>query len=113
MKQTVLPDEVVIIDNGSNVSYAAVFEEFRGRLPIRMVVEPTPGVSPARNRGLRESVGDIVLFTDDDCEPEPKWVELLTLPFYRDPNIGIVGGPLINPQVSRGVIGRFFLSQRE
>lgn len=112
-RQTCLPDEVLIVDNASTVSYAHVFDEFRDRLPLRVVVEQTPGVSPARNRGMKESAGDIILFTDDDCEPEPQWVERLTLPFYRDPNIGVVGGPLINRQNPGGLIERFFLSQRD
>lgn len=112
-KQTLAPDEIVIVDNASTVSYAEVFEQFRDRLQLRVVVEPTPGISSARNRGMQESVGDIILFTDDDCEPEPQWVERLTLPFYRDPNIGVVGGPLITGQIPGGVIERFFLSQRD
>ena len=112
-RQTLPPDEVLIVDNASTISYAEVFDQFRGRLPLRVVVEPTPGVSWARNRGMQESVGEIILFTDDDCEPEEEWVEELTLPFYRDPNIGAVGGETINVQHPGGVIEKFFHSQRD
>ena len=35
-------------------------------LPLRLVHEPTPGLSNARNRGIAEARGDLVLWTDDD-----------------------------------------------
>jgi glycosyltransferase involved in cell wall biosynthesis len=35
------------------------------------------GPAAARNAGARRAGGDVVLFTDDDCEPDPDWAELL------------------------------------
>jgi len=43
-------------------------------LPIRYVFEATQGLSSARNRALREFVGDVLLFTDDDVEVDPGWL---------------------------------------
>ena len=43
----------------------------------------------ARNRGIRHSLGDVVLFTDDDCLPEPGWIEAMVRAIGQD--AGIVG----------------------
>ncbi len=112
-RQTLVPDEVVVVDNNSTVSYAKVFERFAAHLPLKTAIEPQAGIPFARNRGLREASGDIVLFTDDDCEPEPQWVEEMVRPFYRDPHIGAVGGPLINVGDPHSLIERFYSAERE
>lgn len=112
-RQTLAPDEVVVIDNNSTVSYAEVFAQFAAQLPLKTAVETQAGIPFARNRGLREATGDIILFTDDDCEPEPQWVEEMVRPFYRDPHIGAVGGPLINVGDPNSLIERFYAAERE
>ncbi|MEA2626348.1 MAG: glucosyl-dolichyl phosphate glucuronosyltransferase [Candidatus Binatota bacterium] len=68
--------EVIVVDNGSSDgSGAAVAEAARtSPYPLRCVVEPAPGSSNARNRGIREAAAPIVAFTDDDVEPEPRWL---------------------------------------
>ncbi|HEV2790815.1 MAG TPA: glycosyltransferase [Solirubrobacterales bacterium] len=47
-----------------------------------VVVEDADGRGPAwaRNEGVRRSRGEIVCFTDDDCEPTPTWAETLATP---------------------------------
>jgi GT2 family glycosyltransferase len=47
-----------------------------------VVVEDAEGRGPAwaRNEGVRRAVGEIVCFTDDDCEPVAGWVEALSAP---------------------------------
>jgi len=47
-----------------------------------VVVEDAEGRGPAwaRNEGVRRATGEVVCFTDDDCEPEPGWAEALTGP---------------------------------
>ena len=47
-----------------------------------VVVEDAEGRGPAwaRNEGVRRARGEVVCFTDDDCEPVAGWVEALTGP---------------------------------
>ncbi|MGH7900764.1 MAG: glycosyltransferase family 2 protein, partial [Thermodesulfobacteriota bacterium] len=71
VRQSLKPDEVLVIDNNSIENYGSVFYEFRDLLPLQTVVETTPGIPFARNRGIREARGEIILFTDDDCEADP------------------------------------------
>ena len=40
--QSLRPDEVLVVDNDSSVSYKSVFDKFRNTLPLRVAVETTP-----------------------------------------------------------------------
>ncbi|HEX8742994.1 MAG TPA: glycosyltransferase [Thermoleophilaceae bacterium] len=53
--------EVVVVDNGSRER-----PELAG---VRVVVEAAPGAAAARNRGIAEARGRLVLFIGDDCIP--------------------------------------------
>ena len=46
---------------------------------------------PLRNAGIRAASGDLVAFTDDDCEPAPTWLRELIEPM-RDPTVDGVAG---------------------
>ena len=109
--QSLEPDEVLVVDNNSTRSYLPVFEEYRGRLPLRTVVERVPGIPAARNRGIAEATGDLVLFIDDDCRAEPGWVERMVRPFYLNPHIGAVGGEILSETRAGGLVEQFCVEE--
>ena len=90
-RQDVKPLEVLVVDNTQG-------EEATRRVALaggaRYVVEPTAGLSCARNRGARESAGEIVAFLDDDAVPERNWLAALLLEFL-DPLVGAVAGRIL------------------
>ncbi|MBD2201428.1 glycosyltransferase [Calothrix sp. FACHB-1219] len=47
----------------------------------------------ARNAGIRAAQGEIIVFTDADCRPQPQWLESLIQPFNQQ-NIVIVAGEI-------------------
>jgi len=49
------------------------------------------GLAAARNTGIDRSTGEIIAFTDDDCEPDPDWVAELLRPFADDSVDGVGG----------------------
>jgi glycosyltransferase involved in cell wall biosynthesis len=65
----------------------------------RYVVEPSTGLSYARNRGLAESNTDIVAYVDDDAVPDQNWLGFLLEPF-RDPKVAAVTGKIVTPETS-------------
>ena len=89
MEQTRPLDEILVVDNGSRDGLDAVLSRFPS---VRAVREPRRGVHHARNRGLAEAAGDIVLFTDADGRPVPVWAEELERCFER-PEVACAGGP--------------------
>ena len=92
--------ELVVVDNGSADETASVIIGFAAQapFPVRLVIEPEPGLSRARNRGLRHAAGDLILMTDDDCYVEPEWVQA-ALARFESGLRQIVGGrlELFNP----------------
>ncbi len=66
--------ELVLVDNGSTDGTRALVDRFRGSVSfdVRYAFEERPGLSAARNRGIREARGEYVFFTDDDQHVDSK-----------------------------------------
>ena len=86
--------EVLVIANACTDNTEAVASSFTGRLPIRTVVEPTPGLSRARNRALAEAQGDYIVFTDDDVLVSEQWLPSLAEAIFRFPDAAAFGGTI-------------------
>lgn len=57
---------------------AALRQQTRPPDEIIVLKDPTRrGVAWARNEGIRQSRGDLIAITDDDCIPPPDWLERL------------------------------------
>jgi glycosyltransferase involved in cell wall biosynthesis len=73
--------ELLVVDNGSSDHTLQVVEETAtGALAKRYVLESRAGQCHARNRGLAEATGDVILFTDDDVRPPERWIEEMCRP---------------------------------
>jgi glycosyltransferase involved in cell wall biosynthesis len=72
--------EVVVVDNNSKDKTRDVVEEFVQRYSgrFRYVFERQQGKSNALNRGIRESLGDVLAFMDDDVVVDTVWLQTLT-----------------------------------
>lgn len=87
------PDfEVVVVDNAPRTEATADVVAELGDDRIRRVVEPVPGLSVARNTGLRAARHDIVAFTDDDVVADRGWLRGLAHGFARGPQVSCVSG---------------------
>ncbi len=85
----VRPLEVIVVDNAPTTSATRdVVREFPG---VAYVAEPHPGLSRARNTGVRHASGEIIAFTDDDVVPHPDWIERIAQPF-ADPRVMVATG---------------------
>lgn len=90
--------EVVVIDNDPAASARSAVSALRADAPegvgLRYVVEARPGVAAVRNRALDEATGRLLLFIDDDEEPEPGWLAAL-VGLWASTGCQAVAGPVI------------------
>ncbi len=70
---------------------APVVRDFPG---VRLVTETRPGLSYARNAGLRVCRGDVVAITDDDVVVPPGWLEAIVAPLARA-EVAVVTGNVL------------------
>ncbi|MCQ8181440.1 glycosyltransferase [Methylomonas sp. SURF-1] len=89
--------ELLLIDNGSTDDTAQVIadEISTGRLPLQMLSEPIPGKSRALNRAIREARGKLLVFTDDDVEPSPAWLQAYIDAAAQHPEIDGFAGKVL------------------
>jgi succinoglycan biosynthesis protein ExoM len=69
--------EVLIVDNDVEESALPVCKKFELLLPLRYVVEPMPGIAPARNRSVEASRAPYIAYLDDDQVVGPEWLTML------------------------------------
>ena len=89
--------ESIIVDNNSSDQTSKTVKSFMSReagLTVRYVFEPLPGLSHARNSGVRESQGKILAFLDDDVVLPCDWLTEVRNAFEQyDP--ACVGGRVL------------------
>ena len=116
LNQTRLPDEVVIIDqsegDGTRRLVESIAASHRNCPQFVYCYEPTAtGASAARNSGIDQSHGDIVMFFDDDVILERDYIEQILSAYERDPGLGGVSGVVINyprPPLGQRLLRRLF-----
>jgi glycosyltransferase involved in cell wall biosynthesis len=86
--------EVIVVDNGS-ISEAT--RQLARKSKVRYLREERPGLDWARNCGYKAARYDIVAYTDDDTEVDPKWLSAIGAAF-EDPTVRAVTG-LVLPAV--------------
>ncbi len=84
--------EVLVVDSASDGPETA---EVAARAGVRWVRADRKGLSIARNVGLTHASGDVVIYTDDDCEAGPDWCAPLLTPF-GDWRVGATSGSMLD-----------------
>lgn len=114
-RQTYDRCEIIIVDDRSEDRTANLVREFsRGKTPVKLVsITDLSGDMPPKKQalaaGIRESRGDILLFTDADCAPSPGWVAAMAGTFSD--RTGVVCGyspydPGLRSSTPRTLTGR-------
>lgn len=76
-------------------------EIVRGLIPdhpnLRYLHTRPPGLSRAYNVGVRETHGEVLAFTDDDCIAPPDWIDSIVAAFASEPDAELLYGQVILP----------------
>ena len=98
-RQTVMPHEVIVVDNRSTDSTVAMVEQFikdHPEAPVRLLhQDEEQGLIPTRDYGLNHATGDILGRFDADCMIRPDWVEVVSGIFTEDPEAMGATGPVM------------------
>lgn len=120
--------EIVLVDNNScdnTQTECSRFTEAYPDIHFHYLFEPQQGLSYARNRGIRESHGDILVYVDDDALVNTEYLSTYADFFHRNANAVAAGGPIL-PQYDgceeppwmshytrQLVTGKLFLGEKE
>ena len=94
--QTRIPDQVIVVDNGSVDGSA---QTVRGEFPAAEVValDTNTGFAHAANEGLRRATGTFVCLVNNDAELAPDWVaELLGALAASAPTVGYATSKIVS-----------------
>jgi glycosyltransferase involved in cell wall biosynthesis len=88
----VQPDEIVIVDGGSNDDTVVQMKAYADRLPLRIIIEPGANISRGRNIAIAAASGDILAMVDAGVRLEPDWLANIIHPLLEDANVAVVSG---------------------
>lgn len=94
--------EIIVVDQTPShpAPIADKLHELQSYNAITYLTMETASIPLARNVGIRQSSGDIIVFCDDDIRTESSFIASHVAP-YRDSSIGAVGGRIITPHHQR------------
>jgi glycosyltransferase involved in cell wall biosynthesis len=88
--------EILVVDDQSADETPAICQRWQSRLRNMesITLERHGGLGSAGNRAMAAARGDCLLFTDDDCIPEPDWIRRMAESLDNSP---IVAGAIVAP----------------
>jgi len=99
-QQTLLPDELIVVDAGAQHPVEGLLQQKFGPTGVSTIyLRSEPGLCLQRNRALEVVSSQVVFFFDDDVILEPSYIQEVLACFGRstDPPVGGVQGTLLAP----------------
>jgi glycosyltransferase involved in cell wall biosynthesis len=91
-RQIRLPDEVIVVDNGSTDASRSVIDGFVGRLQMTVLSESRQGAMYARDAGFDAATGEVIGRIDADTLLDPHWCERVEQYIESDPELDAIAG---------------------
>jgi GT2 family glycosyltransferase len=99
------PDEIIVVDDGSNDDSAAVARA-HGAKVVSVAGGPL-GPAMARNRGVSASLGAIIVFIDCDVVVRPETLSLMEQKFLSNPDAAAVFGSYDDRPTEAGLVSGY------
>jgi glycosyltransferase involved in cell wall biosynthesis len=114
--------DVVIVDQSAENTTEQCVRAIAGDdARFRYFRSATTGVCRARNLAIRQAIGPVIAFTDDDCEVAPDWLSAIASLFIRHPQVDMLCGavhaaafdanagfiPVFEPRVEQRIASRW------
>lgn len=114
--------EIIVVDaSDGRLDYIRLRHQTQARW---VQFERPPGVTVSiphqRNTGVRAAEGEIIVFTDAGCRPEPEWLEQLVRPVLHDEHIatgitlsppGATGESVADRMMLQGTLANRYIEQ--
>lgn len=88
--QTIKDFEVLVIDQNEKGFLDAIIQKYQSCFRLKHLITAALGASNARNVGIKNAVGNIITFPDDDCEYPNDFLETVYHYFQENSLHGIV-----------------------
>jgi len=111
LDQTLPPNEIIVVDDGSTDDGPIIVQRFTNKYPIRLLRKPNGGQSSARNFGVANSNASYIALLDQDDAWYPNHLAELVRPFQetRPRELGWVYSDLDEVDGDGNMVVRSFL----
>ncbi len=92
-RQTLASFQTIVVDNSPNAELRERIRAFERR--VLYVHEPSLGLHNARHAGARAATGEVLVFTDDDAEFSPGWLQAYENAFAAHADMAAAGGRVL------------------
>ena len=98
------PDfDLLIVDQSDDPRTGDIVRALMPAHPeLRYLHTSTPGLSRAYNIGIRETRGEVLAFTDDDCVAPADWIGSIVAAFAAEPDADMLYGQVLLPRALAG-----------
>jgi len=98
--------ELIIVDQSDTDETERIVRQFsQSYANLRYVHTTRVGLSAAYNSGIQLAAGELLAFTDDDCEAPPDWLDQIHRAFVECPDADLLYGQVIIPAELQGMPG--------
>ncbi|MCP1677140.1 glycosyltransferase involved in cell wall biosynthesis [Natronocella acetinitrilica] len=86
---------LIVVDNNSRDNTKDIVNRHQARLNILYLFCPTQGKNNALNMALEHVQSDLIIFTDDDVLPAPRWLHHYQKNASAHEQYDVFGGPIL------------------